>query len=188
MWPSPSPRWKRSSSGCTGRWPPMAALAAAFARATWRKAMWWAVAYLGLAAMEAAFYPAVKSSAAMMTNLINSMPAAFRQAFGGYDLSTFAGWMSTEFFAYFGLLAAISCALYALDVVLRDRDRRTLEEWLALPASRAAFFWGRCLVWLGLTFCALIPVPPLLWAMARGFGSPLSTVGLAGATLLTFGL
>ena len=166
----------------------MAALAAAFARATWRKAMWWAVAYAALAAVEGVFYPSIKASAAAMTSLLNTMPAAFRQAFGGYDLQTFAGWMSTEFFAYFGLLAAIAASMFALDAVLRERDRATLEEWLALPTSRADFFWARILVWLALTLAALIPVPPLLWAMAKGFGSPIPAAGLVGATLLTFGL
>lgn len=166
----------------------MAALTAAFARTTWRKAMWWAVAYAGLAALEGAFYPTIRNSAAAMTSLLNSMPAALRQAFGGYDLQTFGGWMSTEFFSYFGLLAAISAALFALDLVLRERDRRTLEEWLALPTSRGAFFWARTLVWLALGLCALIPVPPVLWAMAKGFGSPLPFAGVVGATLLTFAL
>jgi ABC-type transport system involved in multi-copper enzyme maturation permease subunit len=166
----------------------MGALAAAFARASWRKAMWWAVAYTALAAMEGAFYPTIRSSAATMTSLLNAMPAAFRQAFGGYDLHTFGGWMSTEFFAYFGLLAAMAAAFLALDVVLRERDRHTLEEWLALPVSRGAFFWGRIAVWLVLTLAAVAPVPPLLWGMARGFSSPLPAGGVVGAALLTFAL
>ena len=122
------------------------------------------MAYAALAGLEGAFYPTVRGSAAALSAVLPNMPV----------------------FASFALRAALAASLLAPDAVLRERDRRTLEEWLALPATRRSFFWGRTIVWLALNVCALLPVPPLLWLMGRGFGRSLPAAGLINAALLTF--
>lgn len=104
----------------------------------------------GLAAFTAAFFPSVKASSAQLQEYIDSLPPAFREAFGIESFSTIQGFLATEFYTFAWLLIlGLYFGYRAGHLIAGDVESDRIELWLALPISRARL--------LGERYLALVP-------------------------------
>jgi ABC-2 type transport system permease protein len=97
----------------------------------------WAVAITAVAAMYSAFWP-VFGHNADLSNALDAMPQAMKDAFHMTDYSSAAGYFGST---VFGLLVPILVAVFAIAAGVRaiagDEDAGTLELTMAHPVTRA---------------------------------------------------
>lgn len=123
----------------------------------------WAIAVGLLVAMIAAVYPSVRDSPSLDSIYADLSPAA-QQLLGGSDLTSPAGYLSTQVFAFF-LPAVI--LVYALSraaaTVAGEEEDRTLDLLLAQPLARWNAYLQKALaVGVGLLVLAMATLVPLL--------------------------
>lgn len=92
----------------------------------------------GLAAFTAAFFPSVKESAPQLQDYIDSLPPAFREAFGIESFASIQGFLATEFYTFAWLLVlGLYFGYRAGHLIAGDVESERIELLLALPVSRA---------------------------------------------------
>lgn len=103
-----------------------------------------------LAGFTAAFFPSVKTSAAELEQYIESLPPAFREAFGIETFATIEGFLATEFYTFgWLLLLGLYFAYRAGALLSSDVESGRIDIVLAMPISRARL--------VGERFLALVP-------------------------------
>lgn len=107
-------------------------------RANRRGFLGWAAAITAVAAMYSAFWPVFGHNASL-SNALDAMPQAMKDAFHLTDYSSAAGYFGST---VFGLLVPILFAVFAIAAGVRaiagDEDAGTLELVMAYPITRAA--------------------------------------------------
>lgn len=104
----------------------------------------------GMAAFTAAFFPSVKESAPQLQDYIDSLPPAFREAFGVESFASIQGFLATEFYTFAWLLVlGLYFGYRAGHLIAGDVESERIELWLALPVSRARLLVER--------YVALVP-------------------------------
>jgi ABC-2 type transport system permease protein len=104
-----------------------------------RSLVWWGLGLVATAAMYAAFYPSIVDNAATLTEYIESLPEAFRQAFLGADADFVSpgGYLNTELFGFFGPLLMLIFAIGAgARATAGEEERGSLDLLLSTPVSR----------------------------------------------------
>lgn len=133
----------------------------------------------GLAGFTAAFYPSVRESAPQLQEYIESLPPAFREAFGVESFATIQGFLATEFYTFAWLLVlGLYFGYRAGFLIASEVETDRIDLLLALPVSRARFLWER--------YLALVPtmvVVNVLGALAV-FAAVLAIGESIGATTL----
>ncbi len=94
-------------------------------------------------AMIAAFFPAVQENRDKFEELLSAYPPALVEAFGisGDTFTTFAGFMSAEYFSLMYLI--LLCLLifsFGASILAGERDRGTAEFTFSLPCKRSTMF------------------------------------------------
>lgn len=123
----------------------------------------WSVAIALLVLMVAAVYPSVRDSPSLDT-IYADLPPAAQELLGGSDMTSPAGYLSTQVFAFF-LPAVI--LVYALSraaaTVAGEEEDRTLDLLLAQPLARWDAYLQKALaVGVGLVVLGLATLVPLL--------------------------
>lgn len=107
-------------------------------RRNWRGMFYWGLGMGALALLQVVIVPDVESLR-QMAELMETLPPAFIQAFGGGDLeymSTLEGYLGLQFFSVFAVIFAVYAAICGMSVTANDEDNGTLDMVLALPIPR----------------------------------------------------
>lgn len=92
---------------------------------------------LGL--MMVAFFPSVKESGADLQAYVESLPPAFREAFGVEAFTTMGGFLASELYQFgWVLLLGLYFAYRAGSIVAGDVERDRMDTLLATPLSRTS--------------------------------------------------
>lgn len=100
--------------------------------------LWFALGVTAYALFLVAFWPTVKSNAAMYAELLKAFPEAMVKAFGiTGDLGSYTGFLGTEYLnLMWPIIAAAFVIVTASAFVAGEVDRGTVELWLSVPARR----------------------------------------------------
>jgi ABC-2 type transport system permease protein len=155
-----------------------------------RAAIGWAIGLAAVAAMYAAFYPSIKTSAATFDNYFQSLPDAVKSVIGS-DYTTPAGYLRAEFFS---LLGPVLLLVYAIGAggksIAGEEEARSLDLLLSTPLTRAQVVRDKAATLL-LTMAGLAAV---VFAVVTVIGPlfdlsvPLADAGAACALFLLIGL
>lgn len=110
----------------------------------------WGLALGGLVFWATSLRQTLMESDAMVQVIavIDSLPPALRAAVGGAGLATMQGWLAAYAFGIWLLVPyMVFTALFAVSLICREVDRRTIEFLLALPTSRSEVLLTR---WAGM--------------------------------------
>lgn len=90
-----------------------------------------------LGVMMVAFFPSVQRSGADLQAYVDSLPPAFREAFGIEAFTTIGGFLASELYAFgWVLLLGLYFAYRAAGLVADDVERGRMDTLLATPLSR----------------------------------------------------
>lgn len=153
-----------------------------------------------LAGMMIAFYPSVQASGADLQSYLESLPPAFREAFGIEAFTTMGGFLASELYAFgWVLLLGLYVAYRAGGLVAGDVETGRMDVLLSTPLSRtqvvvesfgsllvpvvAVNVVGFVVVWVGTTVVGE-PVPMVDLAAVHALSVPyLLACGAVGLLL-----
>jgi ABC-2 type transport system permease protein len=96
----------------------------------------WGIGLAAMAAMYAAFYPSIKSSAAELSGYLEKLPEAFRNIVGG-DFTTPPGYLRSETFSSLGPILFLVFAIGAgARAIAGEEEDGTLDLLLSTPIRR----------------------------------------------------
>lgn len=123
----------------------------------------WSVAVGLLVLMIAAVYPSVRDSPSL-DSIYADLPPAAQELLGGSDMTSPAGYLSTQVFAFFLPAVILVYGLgRAAATVAGEEEDRTLDLLLAQPLSRTnAYLQKAVAVGVGLVVLGLASLVPLL--------------------------
>lgn len=128
----------------------------------------WALAFVGTAAMYAAFFPSIRENAAQLRQYMKSMPEAFRNLIGG-DFTSPAGYLHSEIFSTMGPILFLVMAIGAGSrAIAGEEDAGTLDLLLSTPITRRRVLLDKFVAMLSST----LGVAALLWLAIVVLGPP----------------
>ena len=160
-----------------------------------RSLIGWAIGLTGFAAYAAFLYPAIRESAADLTELTENLPEAVQALSGGeIDLATGAGYLQSQFFAFLvPLLLMVFAIGFGARTIAGEEQNGSLELVLATPKPRRQIVAEK----LGALVFSVLFLAGVLWGALTagnsigGLGVPTSRLGgaalSAGLLALTFG-
>lgn len=114
------------------------ALAAYEARRRVKGSLYLGVGMAVLGVMMVAFFPSVQESGADLQAYVESLPPAFREAFGVEAFTTIGGFLATELYAFgWVILLGLYFAYRAGGMIAHDVERGRMDTLLSTPMSRA---------------------------------------------------
>lgn len=115
-----------------------------------RTTLWWTLGLVGLVVATVAFWPALERSDALSS--LEKSAGPLLKAFGAQNLSSAAGYLDGQVYAFLLPLLLIAMAVSTVtSLTIGDEEAGRLELLFALPVSRQA-------VWLGRAGAALLAV------------------------------
>lgn len=136
-----------------------------------RSLVWWGLGLVATTAMYAAFYPSIVDNAATLTEYMESLPEAFREAFLGADADFVSpgGYLNTELFGFFGPLLLLVFAIGAgARATAGEEERGSLDLLLSTPVSRRRVIADKA---LAMTIGAVL-LSAVLWIAIALLGPP----------------
>ncbi len=128
----------------------------------WRATLGWALGLTGLASVQMAVYPSVRSSAAGTAQLIDSFPPALKSMFRISDYTSGPGYLGAELFSIMVPLVFIGVgASWGASATAVEEERGTADLLLTLPVSRTQVLLGKLVAMLA----AITALAGVLWAV-----------------------
>lgn len=110
--------------------------------------LWWSVGISGLIAMTVLAYLAIKDQAQQLNQTFDSLSASAGSFFGGNDLFSPVGYLSSQvYYILLPLLIIIMAVTLASSIMKKDESDETIELTLARPVSRSSVLIGKALAW-----------------------------------------
>lgn len=138
-----------------------------------------------LAAMMVAFFPSVKASGVDFEAYIESLPPAFREAFGFATLTTVEGFLASEFYQFaFVLLLGLYVAYLGGRLIASDVETGRMDLLLATPVSRRRVVVERYLSLSALLLAISVVVPVVVYIGVQVIGETIAIERLVMVHLL----
>jgi ABC-2 type transport system permease protein len=194
-------------------------LSSVFRKTIWdrrRGYVWWIVGMVAITGITVAFWPTLRRDAAVITELLDSLPEGMMSLFGADDAGAFLtgpGYVNSRVYASVGSFIAIFFAVsMGTAAIAGEEDKRTMDALLANPIPRhrvvlesfaamalltallAAAVWVTLLlanpiVDIGLSFAGITAASLGMILLALSFGTLALMIGaLTGKRSLTIGV
>jgi ABC-2 type transport system permease protein len=119
--------------------------------------VWWAVGISGLIAMTVLSYLAIKDQAQTLDQTFGDLSASAGSFFGGNDLFSPIGYLSSQiYFILLPLMIIIMAVTLSSSLMKKDESDATIELVLSRPVSRTRVLLGKVLA--GLTIMAVVGI------------------------------
>lgn len=114
-------------------------------RANLRSLIIWGVVSIALILIAISKFSAYEGNPEIL-DMLKTMPAPLLEAFrmNAFNLTTITGFYGVMFF-WFSLIATISAAMWATDVISKEERDKTVEFTLTLPVTRQKLITGKIL-------------------------------------------
>lgn len=160
-----------------------------------RSYLFWAFGVVAMTFLMGAFWPSIAASGEQFNDLVDSYPPAIAAFFGDLaDFTTPAGYLTSEWFAFTGVVLLLVYAIgKGADLLAGDEERGMLDVLLTHPVARRRAYLemastlvvgtlGLALIsWLGLLAGAVV------FGMDIGFGRLLAGSLMLGLLAVVFG-
>lgn len=164
----------------------MLEIAAFETRRRLRGALGLGVMLSALAAVMVAFFPSVEASGVDFESYVESLPPAFREAFGVEALTTIDGFLAAELYQFaWVLLLGLYFAYRGGSLVAGDVERGRMDTLLAAPVSRARVVTESYLSLFGPMVVVNAVTAPVVLVATVLIGDPVDVVDLAAVHLLS---
>ena len=128
----------------------------------WRAILGWLLGLTAIATVQLAVYPSVRSSAASTSQLIDSLPPAFKTMFRMTDYTSGPGYLGAELFSIMFPLVFIGLgASWGASATSVEEERGTADLLLTLPVSRSRVLLAKLVALL----TAVTGLGAVLWAV-----------------------
>lgn len=152
-----------------------------------RAIAWWSLGFVFFVFTYTAFWPSVHSNAAQFAQYLKDVPQAIRDALGGADYATPAGYLHMELFSIMGPVLLMVYAIGAgARAVAGEEDAGTLDVLLSMPVTRRRVLVEK----FGAMTALTLFLAGLVWlsvtVIGPAFDLRVGQQGLAAATINLF--